>query len=178
MNRLFVGIPIPHDFSAELLAFQEENKFVQGINWVPEKNLHITLCFIGDYATEKIPELKNILSGISSKYISFQTEFEHFKFGPTFNKAYMLWATFKKNNQFTQLATDIEEAILKTNIKKEPLPHITLCRFKRIEKKDITLDFPVELNKINIKQFNLYESILKKSGAEYQIVHKFNLLNA
>ena len=178
MIRLFIGIPLPHDFSTGLIAFQEENKFVQGIKWVPDRNLHVTLCFIGNYAPDKLAELKKKLSLIASKTNSFQMEFEHFQFGPSFNKAYMLWAKFRKNDNFAKLALKMDEDILKKISKKEPIPHITLCRFKRIEKEEIKLNFPVEINKITVNQFNLYESLLEQSGAEYRKLHEFKLMNA
>lgn len=178
MKRLFIGIPLPVDFSKELIAFQEANQVIKGIQWTPERNLHITLCFIGDYDENKIDLLVTEIDRLLKSFPPFVMEFEHFQFGPNYKKAYMLWATFKENKNFTQLLYKLNMEILRNQNTKKVIPHITLCRFKFIQKNEVTLDFPCEVDTIHVTKIILYESLLKKTGAEYKTVKEFNLSNA
>jgi RNA 2',3'-cyclic 3'-phosphodiesterase len=175
MKRLFIGIPLPEIFVKELSAFKNENQFVSGLRWVPERNLHITLCFIGDKEEHLIPEIEKQIETVIRNISSFTLDFENFQFGPFPKKAYMLWATFRNNEFFNNISSIFEKEILNNNNPRKPKSHITLARFKRINKEEVNLDFPIEINEVNVTEIYLYESELKESGAEYNVINKFKL---
>ena len=99
-KRLFIGVPLPEDFTDELEDFRNENSFVKGIRWVPKNNLHITLCFIGDYKIDRIKTLESEIDNISTNFKPFTLDFKELCFGPNFKKAYMIWAKFHSNESF------------------------------------------------------------------------------
>lgn len=174
-KRLFIGIPLSSACIDEINAFMIENQYVNGIRWTPLKNLHITLCFIGDYKTSLVEKLKSEIQEIINNTSAFDMHLEHFQFGPNYKKAYMIWATFKKNNQFADISKELERKILNNPNPKDPKSHITICRFKHIEKSEINFDFPIENEHLMVNKINLYESILKKSGSEYHVLKEFIL---
>ncbi|MCK4663338.1 MAG: RNA 2',3'-cyclic phosphodiesterase [Bacteroidales bacterium] len=177
VKRLFIGLPLPEHFSDELFEFQLLYENMQGIRWIPKNNLHITTCFIGDVEIEKVTEINSKLKIIQKKYEAFFLDFDKLCYAPKGKKAYMVWAKFFCNELFNKLSNDIKEQILqeKSN-NKNFIPHITLARFKKIDKSIINFDYPVENQHVEIKKMVLYESVLKRTGAEYTVLETYNFL--
>ena len=95
----------------------------QGVdgNFVPAKNLHITLAFLGE--TEDVETVKEVLKSVT--YKPFRMAFgEKGNFGNTF------WIGVKSNQGLNKLAKDVRTALAGRlpEEEKEFVPHITLIR--------------------------------------------------
>src|SRR3989344_2510990 len=80
--RLFIAITIPKEVKDYLWELKDEFKVLGKFNFVPKKNYHITLKFLGEIKEEKIDHIKQRLSEI--KFNSFKTSLEslgHFNYG-------------------------------------------------------------------------------------------------
>ena len=180
--RLFIAIPLSKE-AIKFVAQELEDikrKFTprDEIRFMPEKNWHFTLVFLGEQ-NESAPAivegaLKDALFGINVPNI----EFEKILYGPidkTRDKPpRMIWLTTsaETSKRLNIIKTKIESELEKTNVRwqKESRPyrgHLTLARLepKPIEtmpniEKGFSFNYPA-------LSVSLMESTLKKSGAEY-----------
>ena len=164
--RLFVGIPIPETYKEPLKLFKARNNQYEDVRWIPFKNLHITLFFIGSVTTQEVNPIITSLSRISMHTNSFLLSFKSFEFAPT-KKARMLWATFNDNQSFTELSNSIAKEL--AHLRKSdhpPLPHITLARSKsHLFSSYLQATKPLPF--LPVKQLVLWQSITHATGAEY-----------
>lgn len=171
-KRIFIGIPINRGVEIEINQFRElQNKNVK-LRWVPDENLHITLHFIGDMEISELGKISDKINNLRQVFKPFKLEFECFELAPKY-KAYMIWARYYENEIFTQLSQAIAKAI-KSKKDFKPLPHITLARFKPNRNK-ISINNSLPLTQVYVKEFYMYESVLLPTGAQYNILDKFNL---
>ena len=54
MIRLFTAIPLPEALRRRLSML---TRGLREVRWVPEENLHLTLCFIGEVPTARLPDV-------------------------------------------------------------------------------------------------------------------------
>ena len=82
---------------------------------------------------------------------------------------------FYENEHFTNLSIKLGKKIIDNfKIRNPIIPHVTLARFKGyVEKKIVNFDIESNYNIEKIEKINLYESILKPTGAEYRILQTF-----
>lgn len=177
-KRLFVGIPLPEDFVRILHKFQKHYSSVYGIRWVAPENLHLTLCFIGKTPIDKIAELEQKIKELITEIKPFRLDYEHLCFAPPQKKKpYMIWATFKKKQNFIKLVLNLNNTLIeKQSNNRKIIPHITLARFnKKNQYKKININYDIHIKKIFVEKIVLWESILHSSGSEYKIVKVFEL---
>src|SRR6056297_704144 len=70
MKRLFVAIDLPRGLKKSLVSISSG---LEQFRPVPEKQLHITLLFLGDTDESEIPDIIEKLSGISADAYSVYT---------------------------------------------------------------------------------------------------------
>ena len=190
--RLFIAIPLSKE-AIKFVAQELEDikrKFTprDEIRFMPEKNWHFTLVFLGEQ-NESAPAmvegaLKDALFGINVPNI----EFEKILYGPIDKTPArgearqgrrdkpprMIWLTTteKTSRQINEIKKEIEKNLEKADIRwqKESRPyrgHLTLARLepKPIETMpNIERGFSFNYQALSV---SLMESTLKKSGAEY-----------
>jgi len=176
--RLFLAIPLPKEaikfVTQELEDIKRKFTPRDGIRFMPEKNWHFTLVFLGQQndSTPAIVEgaLKDAFAGVKVPNI----EFEKIMYGPPGRNPRMIWLTTsaETSKRLNIIKTGIESELEKTNVRwqKESRPykgHLTLARLepKPIEtmpniEKEFSFNYPAP-------SVSLMESTLKKSGAEY-----------
>ena len=190
--RLFIAIPLPKE-AIKFVAQELENikrKFAprDKIRFMPEKNWHFTLVFLGEQ-NESAPAI--VEGGIKDALLGKDVpkiELEKRLYGPL-NKTpgrgearqggqdkppRMIWLTTsaETSKRVNIIKTGIESELEKTNVRwqKESRPyrgHLTLARLepKPIEtmpniEKEFSFNYPA-------LSVSLMESTLKKGGAEY-----------
>jgi len=183
MKRLFIAINFPETIKKEILLYQRQYKIIPG-RWVEEKNIHLTLIFLGYIKETKIDFIVNLIKSVASKHRNFDIILEKIMFGPPKQFPRMIWITIKSNDELKNLQKELEEILFKNGVllkkeRREYLPHITICRinlekFKEIKDK-IKLDENVKL-KFKVGSIDLMESKLKKGGAEYSLIQKIDLI--
>lgn len=179
MKRLFIAINLPMELKRELFSVQKEiNSQFPGeyteaglFKWVKMENLHLTLKFIGEVGDSQVPKIIENIAKIaeSQKYFEIKTKkicYDNEK------QCQLIFLATEKNHDLENLAKNFDE--------KKFLGHITLARvkewaFKRIEPEErpnIDQDFE---KKIPVKSIELMESVLKRTGPEYIVLHSFPL---
>lgn len=189
-KRLFIAIPLLTDFIDTLdqhfkrLGSFEEWRFVSKENW------HITVLFLGYVKDADLTEIMGILRNVFSNTKQFALEFDEIVFAPPGRPPRMIWAQFKKSDEFQKLNNDLlnvlKKFIEKLSMRQEVVPHATLARLRqgfsgqsRLKNKIIpTKEMPhFEFTKkaFSVSQIYLMESKLSKSGPEYSIIESFIL---
>lgn len=175
-TRLFIGIPVPEEIKKIFNNVQSQNKKNNGIRWVRDNNLHITVCFLGDIENGRIDKIILTLSQLLLGEKKFKLQFDRFQLSPQ-KEPYMIWARFKDEENFTNLSSIMAHIFNNENSNtKKPTPHITLARFNKktnIEKINLLND--LSLYEINVEKIILYKSVLKPSGAQYYPLTEYNL---
>lgn len=183
-KRLFAAIKVQPDpnlistYSSLKSALRHEK-----INWVSEKNIHITLKFFGETPEEKIDEICEVFDDIAARHQPFNLSLENIGiFGSSYEPR-VIWFGMVKSEAVEKLA---EEVLLRLKtIGFEPdgqhfRPHLTVGRIKQIgDKKQFQQTInsfkSTFLQEIQVTDFQLFESILKPQGPIYQVIESFNL---
>lgn len=185
--RSFIAIPLAGEVqrAARKIAreLQGEN---DGMKWVPEDNLHLTLKFLGDVVDRDIPQVCKAIRESCQSVTPFELEFVGTGGFPDDERPRIVWAGIISGGEFlVELVTGLETNLAKLGFKPEPRdyrPHLTLGRtrggsrsaspeviekIKRFKRRRLGI-LPVE-------EVRLYASFLDKEGTTYNVMDKVPL---
>lgn len=184
--RLFVALEIPAAMRENLAAQISELRDLslkladKRPRWVRRENLHVTLKFIGEVADVKIAAIRSRLSKIRSD-APVDLHFRGLGFFPNEKYPRVLWAGVKASANLTVLAEAIDRSPETQAVAPERrafTPHLTLARFEPpgLHEKLLAAIRKVgerEFGSFQAREFQLIESKLKPSGAEYTTLASF-----
>jgi RNA 2',3'-cyclic 3'-phosphodiesterase len=184
--RLFVAISL----SAELRAsfsnlLQELRPLAPLAKFVPTENLHLTLKFLGEVPQAKLNEVRSVLGTIRPDQ-PVTLEFRGLAFFPNERHPKVLWVDVESTASLKSLAADIDRAMHTRGFPLETrvfTPHLTLARFY---KPGVAPKLRAAVNEnawrsfgsLTTGNFQLVESKLKPSGAEYIVLESFPFANS
>lgn len=184
-KRLFVAIKIAPEKSLEqLIDTLKTTLYRNRISWVRLQNMHLTLKFLGDTPASQLVELHQALSVATLKHRSFEMEFNTSGiFGSRYQPRVIWLGPEQPVLPMQALATDIMEALHHIGFKRDRqnfVPHLTLGRIKQLTDKNhfqqVMQSIPTKTyQRVNVNEINLYESILKPTGAMYTVLQKHPL---
>jgi RNA 2',3'-cyclic 3'-phosphodiesterase len=173
--RLFVALDVPEAVRTALTELTERlRKTSPGGRWVRLEGVHITLKFIGEVPSEKFEEIRGALGAIPH-FGPITVTFAGLGFFPSLRRPRVLWAGVEGGATLAQLAAAIEMKLEPFGIAPEKRafqPHLTLARFESPQESRglaaavEALGRP-EFGKETLSEFHLYQSVLKRGGAEY-----------
>ena len=177
MIRLFVGLGLPPDVAERLAA---QGFGLPGARWVPARNLHLTLRFVGEVNEATATLLHEQLCLVVQPVFAL-TLAEIGVFGDR-HRAHTLWQGVDKSEALTRLAARVELAAIKAGQQPEPRkfsPHITLARVKETAPARIQ-DFiaaasPRRAEMVPVDEFCLFRSTLSRHGPEYDVLERYPL---
>ena len=177
MIRLFVGLGLPPDVAERLAA---QGFGLPGARWVPARNLHLTLRFMGELDEAEATELHEQLRLVSQA--SFTLSLAGIGVFGDRHRAHTLWQGVDKSEELIRLAARVELAAIKAGQKPEPrkfAPHITLARIKETAPARIQ-EFlaaapPHRVETVPVEEFLLYRSTLGRHGPEYDVLECYPL---
>jgi 2'-5' RNA ligase len=173
--RLFVALDIPEDVRSSLAAFVARLRpMCPDARWVRKEGLHVTMKFIGETPVEQLNAIQAALANLPAR-APISMKFHGTGFFPNSRRPRVLWAGVECGPELAALAGHVDSALAALGVAREERafsPHLTLARFdeprgldairEAIEKSG-TLNF----GSANAGSFHLYQSILKRGGAEY-----------
>jgi RNA 2',3'-cyclic 3'-phosphodiesterase len=180
--RLFVALDIPDEVRAAIGALIAKLRVVcRSGRWVRIEGAHITLKFIGEVSAEKAADIKTALAAVPF-HNPIHMSFRGLGFFPDARRPRVLWAGIKANADLGALAAAAETALEPLDIARERRafsPHLTLARLESPRGLDglnawIAEGGPIEFGRAIANEFHLYESVLKRSGAEYTRLATYN----
>jgi RNA 2',3'-cyclic 3'-phosphodiesterase len=178
--RLFVALEIPaavrDNLATRIKELQDLSIKVadKRPRWVRPENLHVTLKFIGEVSPARFDGIRGTLSAIRSD-APVNLQFRGLGFFPNEDRARVLWAGLDASANLTSLAGDIDGALESQGIalERRPFtPHLTLARIEPLGLHEklraaIQENRAREFGSFQTREFQLIESKLKPSGAEY-----------
>jgi len=179
-KRSFISIPLSQEILKKIIVYKKP--YIQDfIRWIPAKNLHITIYFLGKIEQESIPELISKLNYIATQTKTFVLEFEQITKAPNNHKPTMIWAQFKNNETYENLTQTISQEVKEfvenqnLNKNKKTIPHATIARCKnsfKLKKLELT---QTKFDNLEVDSFHLMESQLDSDSAIYSIIETFIL---
>jgi len=184
MKRLFAAIKVEPDANFCSIYGEIRNSLRhEKINWVPEKNIHITLKFFGETAEDKIDDICEVLDEIAGHHPPFEIRLQNTGiFGSSYNPR-VIWFGMNQSKAIENLAKDVltrVEEIGWEHDRQNFRSHLTVGRIKTLNDKkyfrQIIDKFKnVYLQAVPVDSFSLIESKLRPQGPVYEVVEKFAL---
>jgi 2'-5' RNA ligase len=181
--RLFVALDVPERVCAAFSELSEQLKKVcPSGRWVRLEGVHITLKFIGEVPAEKVENVHHALGEVPS-FAPIDLRFAGLGFFPSARRPRVFWAGIKSGSQLTALVAAIEMKLQPLGIpleKRSFHPHLTLARFESPNGTDalraaVEAAGSPEFGTDFIHEFHLYQSVLKRSCAEYTRLFSYPL---
>ena len=162
--RLFVAVQLSEELKKNITGTLHDlkQKGVKG-NYVPAKNLHLTLAFIGE--TDDPDQVKEALKGISYKPFKLALS-EMGNFGN------LLWVGMKGNQGLSAAAKSVRDALDAAGIpydRKAFTPHITIIRKSSGNWKQV----PPPRGQMMVKSISLMKTTFKDGKPVYSEVCSF-----
>lgn len=177
-KRLFIAVPLADPSLSQLkrsvLAVKKTHQD-QTIHWVPWRNYHITLAFLGTFPVVDIPVLEQIMAAAVLDLTPFQVGVRQLEGFPDRDNPRIMVAEVDPHDSLNILQDRLYQAITGAGyrlIDRDYRPHITLARPRKLAK--ITL--PKDGNGANgsnpVDDIALYHSDPQPGGPIYTILHR------
>ena len=179
--RLFVAIAIPDEIRLALAAFVNELRTAAPqAKWVRADNLHVTLKFLGETDSAKLSQVQAELAAIRSRQ-AVTLSFHGLGFFRNEQRPRVFWVAIEASPNVAPLAADIDRAMHRLGFPLEErafTPHLTLARFDppglpRNLQGAVQQNQSRGFGSLTAAEFQLIESKLKPSGAEYTTLQSF-----
>ncbi len=178
MYRLFVALDIPFEIRKRISMICCG---LNGVKWVPEENLHLTLKFIGEKSEDVAEEIAQVLSEI--KFEAFEIILKDVGCFPIRKDPKILWIGVNDNLAINSLFKKIEKALISLELEPEKrnfYPHVTIARIEKIKQDRLSAFYEkfglFKTEAFHIKEFHLYSSHLTNKGSIYEKLASFPCL--
>ena len=181
LHRIFIAISLPDYAIKKLANLQDKWKDEVPAVWVKPYNLHITLAFLGNSTDHEVYNICELAKEVGEGQKPFTVELNKILYGPSKDNPRMLWVTGDKSKDLADLKNNFEKLLLDSEDerfltgKKGISPHITLCRIKQWQWKQIEPEERPQIEsdidiKFDVNSIEVIESRLKRGGAEYTVL--------
>jgi len=178
LHRIFLAINLPEKVKTELLGYKERWPELPA-RWATPENLHVTLMFLGNTSDKELHGIQIIAKEVAKKHRIFSFSLSQIIYGPTEQQPRMIWAVGEMSKELLSFKKDLANALGHQEERLFSL-HITLARLSEWEFRKIE---PEERPKIQeeisfvipVSSFEIMESKLRRTGAEYSIIESVPL---
>jgi len=187
--RAFIAIELSSEISQRLDQVSAELKKrlpVSAVRWVPARNIHLTLKFLGDVSSTYIEALQKMIQAACGNYAPFDISVANLGAFPSVRRPRVIWVGITAAEALPALQQSIESGAAHLDYPPEDRPfspHLTLGRLAR----NAT---PAELQQIvqvlsgynigflgamRVEVVHLIRSELSPSGARYSRLYSASL---
>jgi 2'-5' RNA ligase len=179
--RLFVALDFPDSIRNAIRELISQLKpLAKDARWARVQGMHVTLKFIGYVDDSKFDSIFSTLANIHSS-APIEMRFRGIGFFPTERRPRVCWCGIEASSHLAELARDIERSLVPLGIaaeKRDFVAHLTLARFESPSGLDKLVEKARELKSLDLgatreTEFHLFESVLKRSGAQYTKLKSF-----
>ena len=172
--RLFVALVLPPAARERLVAWQEDELgHVDGIRIVPPDNLHVTIAFLGARPAEEVEPIVAVVRAAAAP--APRPVLTPARYRETRSVGMVVFD--EANGHASTLADDLFTGLEKLGVYRRErrtwLPHVTVLRF-RDRPPRLAPPLP-DVGEISPSEVALYHSVLRPSGAQYEIVESVAL---
>ena len=179
--RAFIAISVSKEIYGRLdaiIADLTERLPDAPLRWVPTRNIHLTIKFLGNVSESNMEVLKNTLQREISSNPSFEISVGRFGAFPSVNRPRVLWVGMEAPKQLFTIQAGVENLAARLGYPKEDRPfspHLTLARVARNaspqEVRSISQTvsgYEVGfLGAFRVGEIHVYRSDLQRDGAVY-----------
>lgn len=187
MPRLFTAVDLSESVRQRALDLIERLRpAAQGIKWVQDSQLHITLKFLGDVAQERVRDVQEVISAAAQTLEPFEIEVAGAGAFPSNRRPNILWLGVREGtDSLDKLFRAIQRPLVKLRIPREERrysPHLTLGRMKHGQRAlgklaDVLKEFADYSAGVSpIREVVLYESQLLPEGPLYTPLTRARLM--
>ncbi len=184
--RLFVGCELEEALRARLAEVGQRAGVAgaDGLKWVAQEAIHITLKFLGEVEDELVGEVTSALAGPLGEVPAFAVSFQGLGSFPPRGAPRVLWAGISQGGaELISLSRIVESAMEPVGFDREKRsfsPHVTLARVKRgarprgigeLMREGKAATFGGQ----EVRHVSLIRSTLRPDGAVYTPIHKWGL---
>jgi|SRR3989344_6266796 len=174
--RIFIAVNLPKEVKDYLFDLEKDFKSLGKINFVPKKNLHITLKFIGEIKEDKLNIIKERLKKI--KLTSFEVSLDKLEIFPNIESMKVLFVSLAPKEKMQELFNNVDGSLIEYPNDYSFSDHITLGRIKSLKNKENLikkLNTKIKSIKFKINSFELMKSELSKDGSRYSVLEVYSL---
>jgi RNA 2',3'-cyclic 3'-phosphodiesterase len=176
--RLFMGLSLTdevREFVCAIAAALKEQ--VEGVRWVPSRNLHVTLKFLGPCDESRVEKLVEVM-GAAAAHLPLTLVVGQVGAFPSLASARVVWVGASDlEGRVQKVYNVLDRGAARCGIPREKrpyTPHITVGRARkkpaRIEP-SLACGFCAETT-LEVRDIVLFESVLDRTGAEYKVLEK------
>lgn len=185
--RTFIAIELSDEIKSSLSQIESHLKYSGAdVKWVDEKNIHLTLKFLGEIDEEKCNKVKDILDKIAGSSKSFEINIKDIGAFPKIDYPRVIWVGLDKGAaESRSLAEKIDEALSGIGFEKETRPftaHLTIGRVRSSKNKQAlkekmgSIGLQETRNKRQVvSSIILFQSKLTPKGSIYTKLHEARL---
>lgn len=171
--RLFCALPLPRDTVAKLVAWQAETLAgTPDVRLVPPDNMHVTLAFLGGRPASEVEAVLGVLRAAAVEAVA--PALSPSRYRETRSVGMLVFAD--EGGHATRLAGRVGKELERLGVyereKRTWLPHVTVLRFRTRPRLSPPLP---ELGPVSPSEAALYHSVLRPTGAQYEIVESVAL---
>lgn len=177
--RAFVAVRIPDAVLAQVVSVQQRLKpKFSDVSWTRAGGMHVTLQFLGNIESARLPELQAALRQATEQIPSFEIEIAGL--GSFGNR--VLWVGVNRGAEpLTRLAEAVRRATKSFGVHEEERPfnaHVTLGRFRKAERgvaKVLRDAVAPNFGFWSVNEFELIRSELSPKGGRHTMLRAFSL---
>ena len=176
MARVFLALTPEKYFNDQIIEIKKDLKSNllknANITWQKNDQHHLTVYFVGEMEPEQISQLNKEIDNINLTGFSRNIDLTGISFFPN-ESSQVLSAIVKPDSHLKTLHEEVEKIVINIGLGSELKaykPHITLGRFKEVDRplyEFETFDKPL---KGKLKQFDVFESEFDKGKTEYTLL--------
>ena len=187
--RAFIAIELPAEIQENLDQISTQLK--QRLNdlpvrWVPGKNMHLTLKFLGDVSVANIGMLQEVLQTEAAAVRSFEFSVGTIGAFPNAQRPRVVWIGIEAPPELAALQASLENHLARLGYSREERPfspHLTLGRVSRSASSTEVRQIGEAVQSCRVgflgaacvQEIHLYKSDLKPGGSVYTCLFSANL---
>ncbi|HKK54288.1 MAG TPA: RNA 2',3'-cyclic phosphodiesterase [Patescibacteria group bacterium] len=170
-KKLFLGIMTSQEIKKQIKDFQEKNRDLP-VKWTSLDDLHITL--VPPFCTIELDKLISVLDNYNfSKPFNIKSKLV--SYGPDKENPRLIWLLIQESENLYNLKKEIYQSLNLKLPEQAFLPHITLAKFKYLDKKDLEIKFENIDIVEKVQHFDLIQTIEIIGGSKYISKGRFYL---
>jgi 2'-5' RNA ligase len=185
--RTFIAIELSDEIRSSLSQIESHLKYSGAdVKWVDEKNIHLTLKFLGEIDEEKCDKIKAILDQIADSTRSFEISVNDIGAFPKIDHPRVIWVSLDKGAAESKLlAEKIDNALSGIGFEKDARPftaHLTIGRVRSSKNKQALKEKMGSIGlqgtrdkKQVVSSIILFQSKLTPKGSIYTKLHEARL---
>jgi len=171
--RLFVALRLPEPAVSALVHWQEETlAAVRGVRVVPRDNLHVTVAFLGARPASDVDRIVDAIRASAAG--AAPPVLTPSRYRETRSVGMVVFED--EDRRAARLAAKLFRRLERLRVyereRRQWLPHVTVLRFRTRPR--LALE-PPALDPVSPSEVALYHSVLRRDGAQYEIVESVAL---